>query len=299
MQKKVVLCCSVVWLLGNVMPVMANYSLESISAPILKLTAPTTDDIIGNLLLSIRDYARSMPSINAQNLYDHIKIVRFEAKKKQEINACNMLMSYFRLQSNDQSGDVIREKLKNISEALIWLERKKAGRLSVNRLNDFRIVQYLLTSEVFPHLTLNKMKIVLKVADKFRSDGNQAALVEILVGHGINVNGELDAHLNYGREVYNSTMDIANLIDVASVPAEQINTKIIELENRLTNLKKCTYHAGNLESRYTQMQRKHIAYVISSKIAALILRKNSMESSSDYQKKSAEVIERLSKSSIK
>lgn len=299
MWKKVILCCGAIVILGNTVPVMAGHLIESVSAPVFKLTVPTVDDAIGNLLLEFRDYAKSMPSINAQNMYDHIKVVRFSAKGKREINACNTLMSYFRLQSNDQSGDVIRKKLKNLSEALVWFERKKAGRLTADRLTDFRIVQYLLNPEVFPHLTLNKMKIVLDIADKFKAEGNQEALIGILVGHGVSVSGELDTHLNYGRDVYRNTRSIENIMDVSTIPADQIDNKIIELENRLSNLKKCTYRAGEVEARYSQMQRKHMTYIITSKIAALILRKNSMESDKDYQEKSAEVMKRLSQVSVK
>lgn len=298
MWKKVILCCGAVGIFENTMPVMASH-LEPVSAPVFKLTVPTVDDAIGSLLLDLHDHAKSMPSINAQNMYDYIKVVRFSAKGKQEINACNTLMSYFRVQSNDQSGEVIRKKLKNLSEALVWLERKKAGRLTADRLTDFRIVQYLLSPEVFPHLTLNKMKIVLDIADKFKSEGNQEALIGILVGHGVSVYGELDAHLNYGRDVYSNTRSIENIIDVATIPADQIDDKIVELENRLSNLKKCTYRAGDVEARYSQMQRKHMTYITTSKIAALILRKNSMESDKDYQEKSTEVMKRLSQVSIK
>lgn len=298
MLKKIILCCGAIGVLGSTAFVMAS-NLEPVPAPVFNLTAPTTTDAIGHLLLNLRNYAKSMPSINAQDLYDHIKTVRLDAKTKQEINAYNTLLSYFRLQSNDQSGDVIREKLKNMSEALIWLERKKAGRLSVDRLTDFHMVQYLLNSEVFPHLTLNKMKIVLDIASKFKTEGNQEALLGILVNHGINVTGELDARLSYGHDVYSSTKSIDELIDVSTIPANQIDSKIIELENRLSNLKKCTYHAGEIESRYSQMQRKHITYVITSKIAALMLRKNSMETDNDYQGKSTEVMERLSQASIR
>ena len=132
------------------------------------LLAPESHDIIGYLIERVQKYAESQPSVNAQNIYDYIKSLRLEMKTKQEINACNFMMSYFRLQSNDQSGNVIRKKLADLSEAMLWLERKKNNRLSANYLTDFRIVSFLVSDEVFPHLTANNMKLVLNEVKKYK-----------------------------------------------------------------------------------------------------------------------------------
>lgn len=252
--------------------------LEEVAAPVYSIIAPAATDIIGHLLEDIQKYAKSAPSINAQNLYDYIKTLRFEAKTKQEINACNTLMSYFRVQSNSQSGDTIRKKLSDLSEAMVWLERKKAGRPTSDNITDFRIVQYLLGGEVFPHLTLNKMKVVLDAAQAYKDKAAQAAFMDNLVNqHGTVDLHVLDGHLlEENHQIYDHFQALSVPIQVSHLDTDQLDAEIINQQNQLNQLKRGTYKLNGKEHTYTKTMQKHLVYIISNRLAALILRKNTL-----------------------
>jgi len=254
----------------------ANQTADKTKEVKYALLAPESHDIIGYLIERVQKYAESQPSVNAQNIYDYIKSLRLEMKTKKEINACNFMMSYFRLQSNDQSGNVIRKKLADLSEAMLWLERKKNNRLSANYLTDFRIVSFLVSDEVFPHLTANNMKLVLNEVKKYKDEASQRAALNALTAEGGTLLPQIlnEKQINDAQLVYEHFQNIINQVGAAITKDTDVEGEVIRLQNQLNTLKRDEFDVDGKKYKYTRNMRKQLEYSISNKIAALILYRN-------------------------
>lgn len=282
MLKKIFSCGAAAVLFGNAAASVPNSVegtfLKAAETPVYSLIAPPIADVISHSLAGVRKYAESMPSISAQNLYDHVKALRFEAGSKEEVDMYNTIMSYFRIQSNSQSGDTVRKKLAELSEALLWLENKAAGRLTGDNLTDFHMVQYLIGNDVFAHLPVNKMKMVLDAAKQYKDQADQAIFMDKLANQhgGVDLH-VLDAHLlDEDHQIYDHIQALSVSAEVSQLSADQLDAEIIDQQNQLNQLSKGTYTLNGKQYPYTRTMRKHLKEIIETRLAALFSRRNSL-----------------------
>lgn len=282
MLKKIFSCGAAIVLFGNVAGSTPNSVegtfLKAAETPAYSLIAPPITDVISHSLAGVQKYAKSMPSINAQNLYDHVKALRFEAGSKQEVDMYNTIMSYFRIQSNSQSGDTIRKKLAELSEALLWLENKVAGRLTGDNLTDFHMVQYLIGNDVFAHLPVDKMKVVLDAAKQYKDQADQAIFMDKLANQhgGVDLH-VLDSHLlDEDHQIYDHIQALSVSAEVSQLSEDQLDAEIIDQQNQLNQLSKGTYTLNGKQYPYTRTMRKHLKGIIETRLAALFSRRNSL-----------------------
>lgn len=234
------------------------------------------------LFEKITKYASADPSINAQQLYDYIKKLRFEeTPSKESIKLCNFIMSYFRAQSNQQSGEAIRSKLRKLIESAKWFLAIKNKKVQSNYLNNFQTISFLLNIEVFPHLTEKERKLVLRLAKEYQNalqqhhqfqslDATQVLLApefefSDLVNTAIAIEGEFD---EMKLSIASYSMVNENLTE------EQLSQKIMELNEIMRNLKKKVHRVKGVEYGYSKTEIKALEWQIANLINQLMQKKN-------------------------
>lgn len=247
------------------------------------VTRPVSVDLLKKGIENFKEEIANIEAMQAQKVYDQL------SSKKKEITDRNLLeiyytvISFLRVQSNNISGDDLKDKLNSLIDRLNWLYSDHENEKFTDKITNLTV---LLKPEIFIHLDHKKMVECLDMAHHIKDVIEYSNIRNELGPEDgsdfFNSDFFLQKEIKVAQQISSQVTDLENIAQgfssgVESLSKEQISTNITQANHFINNLKFTKIDVDGEKVEISRNVRKHLNNLASSSIEKLIEKKNQFE----------------------
>jgi len=247
------------------------------------ISEPTSLAIIRKNISDIKKEINSMENIKAQKVYDYLSEKKKEIKDKNLLEIYYVLISFLREQSNVISNSKLKKKINSLLEQLNWIYSDHVGEKFSDKVTN---LGRLLKSEIFIHLSSQKMSECLDIAHNLRKVVEYSNIGNDLSPEDgpdyFSSDFFLKREIDTAEEIYSQVVELENLAksfsqDSDKLSQQQLTDNLKRVNDFINKLKSTTINVRDKKVKISRNIRKHLKNLASSSIEKLMEQKNKSE----------------------
>ncbi len=247
------------------------------------ISEPPGTTMIKKDVINLKKEINALNTTNAQEIYDFLSARKKDITDKNLLEIHYVLISFLREQSNVISNSKLKKKINSLLEQLNWIYSDHAGEKFSDKVTN---LGRLLKSEIFIHLSSQKMSECLDIAHNLRKVIEYSNIGNDLTPEDgpdyFNSDFFLKREIDTAEEIYSQVIELENLAKSFSQNSDkfsqqQLTDNLKRANDFINKLKSTTIAVGNKKVKISRNIRKHLKNLASSSIEKLIERKNQIE----------------------
>lgn len=251
------------------------------------ISNPPSSSVIEKNIADLKKEISILENIEAQKVYDYLSVQKKEITDKNLLEIYYTVLSFLRVQPNTIPADQFRKKLDSLLDSVAWLYSDYTnGKFSdkVTKLGR------LLNSDVFIHLSIQKMSECLDIAHNLKSIVEYSNLGNDFSPEDgpdyFSPDFFLSREIETAQQIYNQVVELENqsqsfskdcLMDCATLSKQQLIDNIGKANDFINGLQSATIEVGSEKVKISRNTRKHLKNLASSSIEKLVEQRNKVE----------------------
>ena len=247
------------------------------------ISEPSSVAAVKKNITDLKEEINSLDIVSVQKIYDYL------SEKKKEITDKNLseiyytALSFLRVQQNMLSKELLRKKLTSLLDSVSWLYSDYANEKFTDRVTN---LGRLLNSEVFIHLSVQKMSECLDIANNLKNIVEYSNL-----GNDFSPEDGPDyfspdffmkKEIETAQQIYDQVIALENQAqdfskNCADLSKQQLTDNLKKANDFINELQSMTINIGSEKVKISRNIRKHLKNLSSSSIEKLTEQRNRIE----------------------
>ncbi|MCR4555416.1 MAG: hypothetical protein K5766_01230 [Alphaproteobacteria bacterium] len=255
--------------------------------PTSYISNPPSSSIIEKNIADLKKEISILENIEAQKVYDYLSVQKKEITDKNLLEIYYTVLSFLRVQSNAVPAEQFRKKLDSLLDSVAWLYCDHENEKFSDRVTK---LGRLLNSDVFIHLSIQKMSECLDIAHNLKSIVEYSNLGNDFSPEDgpdyFSPDFFLNKEIETAQQIYNQVLELENqsqsfskdcLMDCATLSKQQLIDNIGKANDFINGLQSATIEVGSEKVKISRNTRKHLKNLASSSIEKLVEQRNKVE----------------------